>query len=91
MLAQAEPGREGAASASLSLTDALGIAIGTGLGGAFVHLADARGWADATGVQLACALPCAVAIFGAVAARARFTPMKPAGPVSDLQVPAGTT
>jgi len=61
-LAQAEPGREGRASSALSLTDVLGIALGTGLGGAAVHLADARGWSAGTGVQLAVVAPFIVAI-----------------------------
>jgi MFS family permease len=36
VLARAEPGREGFATAAMQLSDALGVAIGTGLGGAIV-------------------------------------------------------
>ena len=44
VLGAAEHGREGEASAALQLSDTLGIAIGTGLGGAIVALGDGRGW-----------------------------------------------
>ena len=44
MLAYAEPGREGLTASSLSLTDVLGAALATGIGGAFIALGDARGW-----------------------------------------------
>jgi hypothetical protein len=79
MLGQAESGREGAASASLSLTDVLGVAIGTGIGGAAVALAHARGWSDSIGVQLACLGPLLGAIVGAIAAHRlpRQVPTKP--------------
>lgn len=79
MLAQAEPGREGAASSALSLTDVLGIAVGTGIGGAAVALAHARGWSDSVGVQLACVGPMLAAIAGSVAASRlpRQVPVKP--------------
>jgi MFS family permease len=43
-LAEAEPGREGMATASLQLTDVLGTALGTGLGGAIVAAGLAAGW-----------------------------------------------
>jgi MFS family permease len=39
-LAEAEPGREGAASSALQLTDVLGIAVGTGVAGAIVAVGD---------------------------------------------------
>src|SRR5262249_1383088 len=39
-LAAAEPGRMGAASSSLQLSDVLGVAVGTGIGGALVAVAD---------------------------------------------------
>jgi len=42
-LAGAEPGREGEASSSLQLNDVLGIALGTGVGGAIVGLGDRLG------------------------------------------------
>lgn len=66
MLGAAAPGREGHATASLQLSDTLGVALGTGAGGALVALADARGWAPSTGVALAFALGLAVALVGVV-------------------------
>ncbi|MCB0975990.1 MAG: MFS transporter [Acidimicrobiales bacterium] len=47
VLAAATPGEEGEASAALHLSDTLGTAIGTGLGGAIVALGDGRGWSVA--------------------------------------------
>ena len=45
VLASATRGREGEASAALQLSDTLGVAVGTGLGGAVVAVGAARGWA----------------------------------------------
>jgi hypothetical protein len=56
MLRAAPPGREGWASASLSLADVLGTAIGIGLGGAAVATATAHGWPVAAGVGVAFAI-----------------------------------
>lgn len=42
-LAEAEPGREGVASSSLQLTDVLGMALGTGIGGVVVSTGDRLG------------------------------------------------
>ena len=53
MLAQAPPGREGWASASLNLTDVLGTAIGIGVGGAAVAAAVRTGRPVAAGVAIA--------------------------------------
>ncbi len=50
-LADAESGREGVASSSLQLTDVLGMALGTGIGGVVVSTGDRLG--AATGVTLA--------------------------------------
>ena len=44
VLGLAEPGREGEASSSIQLADVLGVALGTGLGGAFVALGESQGW-----------------------------------------------
>ncbi len=65
VLAEARPGLEGEASASLQLADGLGIAIGTGLGGAVVAVADGRGWPvdDATAVVFGLSLVLALAGF----------------------------
>ena len=69
VLGLAEPGREGAATSSVQLCDVLGIALGTGAGGAFVALGDARAGHPATGLRLAFAVTLAVALAGALAAR----------------------
>lgn len=69
VLGLAEPGREGAAASSIQLTDVLGTALGTGLGGAFVALGDTQGWATRSALELAFAVTLAVAIAGIAAAR----------------------
>lgn len=69
VLGLAEPGREGSASSSLQLTDVLGIALGTGLGGAFVALGDTQGWATRSALELAFAVTLVVAVTGIAAAR----------------------
>src|SRR3546814_6508961 len=53
VLALAEVGREGRASSSLQLTDVLGVALGTGVGGAFVALGDTRDWPPRSALELA--------------------------------------
>ena len=68
MLAQAEPGREGAASASLSVTDVLFTAVATGIGGACIRLADAQHWTARSGLVLAYCAPVVVAFAGVIAA-----------------------
>ena len=69
VLGLAEPGREGAASSSLQLTDTLGVALGTGIGGAFVALGEAQGWEVRSALELAFAVTLAVALAGILAAR----------------------
>jgi|HubBroStandDraft_2_1064218.scaffolds.fasta_scaffold19557_3 MFS family permease len=63
MLREAPAGREGWASASLSLADVLGTAFGIGAGGAAVAAAAGRGWPLSAGVGIAFA----IAASGAVA------------------------
>jgi MFS family permease len=53
MLREAPAGSEGWASASLSLADVLGTALGIGAGGAAVAAATAHGWPLSTGVAVA--------------------------------------
>jgi MFS family permease len=60
VLREAPSGEEGAASASLTLCDTLGWALGTGVGGAAVAAAEASGWPLRNGIILA--LACAAAI-----------------------------
>jgi MFS family permease len=68
VLGTAAPGQEGQASASLQLTDVLGVSLGTGVAGVFVALGDGRGWATGSSLMLAFALTLAVAVGGVVAA-----------------------
>jgi MFS family permease len=69
MLREAPDGREGWASASLSLADVLGTALGIGMGGAAVASATARGWPLAAGVGAAFAIAAAGGLVLAVASR----------------------
>jgi hypothetical protein len=50
VLETASPGQEGSATASMELASVLGSALGTGLGGAIIAVATARGSAPRTGV-----------------------------------------
>jgi len=68
VLGSAAPGEEGAASAAIQLSDGLGIAVGTGLAGAAVAWADARGWPVADGVTIVFVLALVGATLGAAAA-----------------------
>ncbi|MGK2950374.1 MAG: MFS transporter, partial [Acidimicrobiales bacterium] len=69
VLGLAEPGKEGASSSSLQLSDVLGVSLGTGLGGAFVAFGDTSGWATRSALQLAFAATLLVALLGVLAAR----------------------
>lgn len=69
VLGLADPGHEGAASASLQLSDVLGTAVGTGVGGAALALADAQGWATATALRGAFAVTLVAALLGILASR----------------------
>jgi MFS family permease len=71
MLREAPAGSEGWASASLSLADVLGTALGIGAGGAAVAAATAHGWPLSAGVAVAFATAGAGAI-GLSAARRRL-------------------
>ena len=53
VLGLAEPGTEGVASSSIQLADVLGVALGAGLGGAFVALGESQGWATSTALAIA--------------------------------------
>jgi hypothetical protein len=65
VLANARAGEEGGATASLQLSDTLGIALGTGAAGAAVSTGAALGWARSTPLVLAFAGLAAVALIGA--------------------------
>jgi MFS family permease len=68
VLSDAEPGREGAATASLQLSDTLGVALGTGASGAIVAAGAALHWPGATALTIAFGISCAVALFVSSAA-----------------------
>jgi MFS family permease len=53
MLRETSSGRAGRASASLNLSDVLGTALGTGLGGGALVAASNQGWSLSTGVMVA--------------------------------------
>jgi MFS family permease len=68
VLSTAAPGQEGRSSASLQLSDVLGVALGTGLGGVVVALGDGRGWATASSLTIAFLITLAAAVGGVFAA-----------------------
>jgi MFS family permease len=68
MLKEAEPGREGTASASLNLSDQLGFAFGTGVSGAAVALGESVDWAGATSLRIGGTITALVALTGVVLA-----------------------
>ena len=68
VLGTAAPGQEGRASASMQLTDVLGVSLGTGVVGVFVAVGDGRGWATSSSLTLGYLVPLAVAVFGVAAA-----------------------
>jgi MFS family permease len=69
MLDAAEPGREGAASAALQLSDQLGFALGTGVAGAAVALGEVLGWLESTSLLLGASVTGTVAVLGIVLAQ----------------------
>jgi MFS family permease len=69
MLREAPAGREGWASASLSLADVLGTALGIGSGGAAVASATAHGWPLAVGVGAAFAIAASAGLVLALVSR----------------------
>src|SRR5215469_1968477 len=77
MLRAAPAGREGWASASLSLADVLGTALGIGAGGAAVAAATVHGWPLAGGVGIAFAIA-GVGAAGLLAASRRLPLARPA-------------
>jgi MFS family permease len=68
VLGTAAPGQEGRASASMQLTDVLGVSLGTGIVGVFVAVGEGRGWATASSLTLGYLVPLAVAVAGVAAA-----------------------
>lgn len=68
VLAAAPPGREGSASSAIQLSDVLGMALGTGLGGAAVAFGERAGWSASPGVTVAFALSLLAGMLALVAA-----------------------
>jgi MFS family permease len=64
-LAEAEPGREGAATAALQLSDTLGVALGTGVGGVIIAAGHRAGWSPTPALAGLFVLSMAVSLLGA--------------------------
>jgi MFS family permease len=75
-LSEAEPGRQGAASSAVLLSDTLGAALGAGIGGAIVAAAPSIGWSRHDALALVFAIMTVVALFG-IAVAQRFPPDPP--------------
>jgi len=73
VLAEAPSDRQGEATAALQLADNLGVALGAGLGGAFVAAGAARGWQPGTGIAAAFAMTWVVAL-AAISVAQRLPP-----------------
>jgi MFS family permease len=69
VLALAEPGHEGGASAAIQLSDVLGTSLGAGCGGALVALAEAHDWTLRTALDTAFVICLVVAALGVAASR----------------------
>ena len=68
VLAAARKGEEGVASAALQLSDTLGIAVGTGIGGSIVAFGDRQGWAVSSSTAVVFASSLVVVLGGLLAA-----------------------
>jgi MFS family permease len=69
VLRLAAPGREGEATSSMQLSDLVGVALGTGVGGAAVAVGNAAGWAPDVGIGIGWAVAATVAAIGVGVAR----------------------
>jgi MFS family permease len=87
VLTDAPPGTEGSATASVQLTDGLGTALGTGIGGAVLATAASAGWTRTTALAVVFGIMTGVGAFAILVAR-RF-PRDPA-PVAVGPVAVGT-
>lgn len=79
VLAEAAPGEEGAASASIQLADMLGIAVGTGLSGAVVALGQGRGWAVDRSTVVVFGLSALIGVVGLAVSRRLAGPAAASG------------
>lgn len=75
-LSEAEPGRQGAATSAVQLTDVLGAALGTGIAGAIVAAAATIGWTRRDALTVVFAIMTGVAAAAVFVAR-RFPPDPP--------------
>ena len=86
VLTEAPPGTEGSATASVQLTDGLGTALGTGIGGAIVAAAATGGWSRTAALGVVFGIMAVAGSVGVAGAR-RFprdpSPV-PVGPVADV-------
>jgi MFS family permease len=69
VLKEAPPGQEGTTSASMQLTENLGVALGAGVGGALVAAADAGGWSPRAGLTAVFTLTGTAALLSIIVAR----------------------
>ena len=89
VLRLAPAGREGSASSAVQLTDTLGVALGTGFGGAAVALGDALEWDPAAGIAIAWAMAGAAAFAGILVARRLPDAEEPSGVLAEDGALAG--
>jgi MFS family permease len=80
VLREAPPGRTGESTASMQLCELVGVALGTGVGGAAVAAGDAAGWVPDVGLAVAFAAAGTVAAVGLSVARRLPGPAAPAAP-----------
>ncbi len=64
VLAEAEPGQEGAATAALQLSDVLGVALGTGVGGVVIAAGHRAGWTPRPALIIVFSMAFAVSLVG---------------------------
>ena len=69
VLSEAAPGQQGSAMSGLQLSDVLGSALGTGLGGAIIAFGKASGWETATTIAVAFGVALVTAIGGILLSR----------------------
>ena len=94
VLAEASPETQGAATSGLQLSDVLGTAVGTGIGGAFVAAGHRLGWQGWVGLAGAFAVAVLAAAIGSLLASrlpgSRAAVLSPAGAVGGVS-PASTS
>jgi MFS family permease len=79
VLSEARDGGQGTATSALQVSDVLGTALGTGIGGAIVAVAISSGWARRDGLGVVFAVMVVAALFAWLTAR-RF-PRDPTEPL----------